>query len=168
MGLLGSLLKPNLFRSSAILGIADSALDLALQASEDAHPNEYMGQLRGQDARTLGLDRDGTVITDVLLAPGTRTNPKSAEFKPTYMPNDLDGVGSVHSHPNGVLSPSDADLATFTRGKVHIIVGAPYGRTDWQAFDNEGTPIDLDVLQVDIPDEQFFDFTQADIDSELR
>jgi len=78
MGLLGSLLKPKLFRSSEIIGIADDALQLALQASEDSHPNEYMGQLRGQDAQTLGLDREGTVITDVLLAPGTRTTPTSA------------------------------------------------------------------------------------------
>ena len=168
MGLLGSLLKPNLFRSSSVIGIADDALQFALQASEDSHPNEYMGQLRGQDARKLGLDREGTVITDVLLAPGTRTNPTSAEFKPTYMPNDLSGVGSVHSHPNGVLRPSDADLATFTRGSVHIIVGAPYGRNDWRAFDRDGKPRELDVLNVDVPDEQFFDFTQADIDGELR
>ena len=168
MGLLGSLLKANLFRSSSVIGIADDALQLALQASEDSHTNEYMGQLRGQDARKLGLDRDGTVITDVLLAPGTRTNPTSAEFKPTYMPNDLNSVGSVHSHPNGVLRPSDADLATFTRGSVHIIVGAPYGRNDWRAFDRDGRPRELDVLNVDVPDEQFFDFTQADIDSELR
>ena len=168
MGLFGSFLKPKLFRSSELVGIADDALQLALQASEDAHPNEYMGQLRGQDARKVGLDRDGTVITDVLLAPGTKTNPTSAEFNPSYMPNDLDSVGSVHSHPNGVLRPSDTDLATFSRGRIHIIVGAPYRRSDWRAFDREGEPVDLDVVSVDVPDEQFFDFTQADIDRELR
>ena len=168
MGLLGSLWKPKLFRSSEILGIADEALQFALQASEDSHPNEYMGQLRGRDARKLGLDRDGTVITDVLLAPGTKTNPVSAEFKPTYMPNDPNSVGSVHSHPNGVLRPSAADLATFTKGKVHIIIGAPYGRNDWKAFDREGQPMELEVLDVELPDDQFFDFTQDDIDRELR
>lgn len=168
MGLLGSLWKPNLFRSSEILGIADDALQFALEASEDSHPNEYMGQLRGEDARKLGLDRDGTVITDVLLAPGTKTNPVSAEFNPTYMPNDLNGVGSIHSHPNGVLRPSDADLATFSKGRVHIIVGAPYRRSDWKAFDRNGEPMTLDVLNVDLPDDQFFDFTQADIDRELQ
>jgi proteasome lid subunit RPN8/RPN11 len=167
MGLLGSL-TPNLFRSSKVIGIADDALQFALEASEDAHPNEYMGQLRGTDARKLDLDREGTVITDVLLAPGTKTNPVSAEFNPSYMPNDVNSVGSVHSHPNGVLRPSDADLATFTRGQVHIIVGAPYGRDDWQAFDNDGQRRDLEVIDVELPDDQFFDFTQADIDRELR
>lgn len=168
MGLFGSMLKPKLFRSSEILGIAEDALQFALQASEDSHPNEYMGQLRGTDASKLGLDREGTVITDVLLAPGTKTNPVSAEFNPSYLPNDLNSVGSIHSHPNGVLRPSDADLATFTRGKIHIIVGAPYGRTDWRAFDRDGEPTTLDVLDVELPDDQFFDFTQEDIDRELR
>ena len=167
MGLLGSLAS-SLFRSSDILGIADDALRFALQASEDTHPDEYMGRLRGEDARKLGLDRDGTVITDVLIAPGTKSNPVSAEFNPSYMPNDLKSVGSIHSHPNGVLRPSDADLATFSRGDVHIIVGAPYGRDDWQAFDTEGEPTELDVLDVELSDEGFFDFSQEDIDRELR
>jgi hypothetical protein len=67
-----------------------------------------------------------------------------------------------------VLRPSAADLATFGKGSVHIIIGYPYRRDDWQAFDREGEPRDLPVLDVDIPDDQFFDFTQADIDAELR
>ena len=167
MGLFGSWM-PSLFRSGEVVGIAEEALAFALRASEDSHPSEYMGQLRGEDARSLGVDREGTVVTDVLLAPGTKTNPVSAEFNPSYMPNDLRSVGSIHSHPNGVLRPSDADLATFQRGDVHVIVGAPYGRDDWRAFDREGEPTDLPVLDVALPDDQFFDVTQADIDRELR
>ena len=157
-----------LFRSGEILGIAEQALEFALEASEDAHPNEYMGLLRGESARNVGLERDGTVITDVLVIPGTESNPVSATVKTNMVPNDMRAAGSVHSHPNGVLRPSDADLGTFNKGKVHIIVGAPYGRNDWQAFDQEGNPRDLDVLDIDLPEEEFFDFTQADIDAELR
>lgn len=157
-----------LFRSSGILGIADSALEFALAASEESHPNEYMGILRGEDARKLGLDEDGTVLSDVLVIPGTESNPVSATLKTSMVPNDLRAAGSIHSHPNGVLRPSDADLQTFGRGDVHIIVGAPYGNDDWQAFDNEGEPIELDVLDVEPPEEAFFDFDQADIDAELR
>jgi proteasome lid subunit RPN8/RPN11 len=166
MGLFGSWVS-SLFRSGEVIGIADEALSFALEASEDSHPDEYMGQLRGEDAASLGLDREGTVVTDVLIAPGTTSNPVSAEFNPSYMPNDLASVGSIHSHPNGVLRPSDADLATFQRGDVHIIVGAPYGRGDWQAFDREGDAIELPVLNMELPDDQFFDFTPADIDREL-
>jgi len=156
-----------LFRSSGIIGIAESALTFALEASRDSHPNEYMGLLRGEDARKLGLEESGTVLTDVLVIPGTESNPVSATVKTSMIPNDVRAAGSVHSHPNGVLRPSNADLATFTKGDVHIIVGAPYERDDWQAFDQEGEPIDLPVLDVDPPEEEFFDFTQEDIDREM-
>ena len=157
-----------LFRSSEILGIAEGALEFALSASRDAHPDEYMGLLRGEDAHTLGLERDGTVLSDVLVIPGTETNPVSATVKTSMIPNDLRAAGSIHSHPNGVLRPSNADLGTFGRNEVHIIMGAPYGRDDWQAFDREGEPIDLPVLDVELPEEEFFDITQADIDAEMR
>ena len=157
-----------LFRSSGVVGIAEDALEFALEASEDAHPHEYMGFLRGESASRLGLDRDGTVITDVLVFPGTKSNPTSATVQEYMVPNDIRSAGSVHSHPNGVLRPSDADLMTFGKGKVHIIIGYPYGRDDWQAFDRQGDPRDLEVLDVELPEEEFFDFTQADIDDELR
>jgi proteasome lid subunit RPN8/RPN11 len=157
-----------LFRSGEILGIAEEALTFALEASEDAHPNEYMGLLRGEDARKLDLGRDGTVITDVLVIPGTESNPVSATVKTSMIPNDMRAAGSIHSHPNGVLQPSDTDLGTFGKGKVHIIIGAPYGPNDWRAFDRKGQPRDLDVLDVDLPEDEFFDFTQADIDQEMR
>jgi proteasome lid subunit RPN8/RPN11 len=158
----------SLFRSSEIVGIATETLDFALSASEESHPNEYMGMLRGEDARTLGLNRDGTVITDVLVIPGTESGPTSATVKTNMIPNDLSGIGSIHSHPNGVLEPSDADLRTFGSGSVHIIIGAPYRRNAWKAFDSRGNVRDLDVLDVTLPEERFFDFDQDDIDRELK
>jgi len=91
----------------------------------------------------------------------------SATVQTNMVPNDIKAVGSVHSHPNGVLRPSDADLATFHKGDVHIIIGAPYEWGDWRVFDSSGEPRSLDVLDVPLPEEQFFDFTQADIDEEL-
>jgi hypothetical protein len=67
-----------------------------------------------------------------------------------------------------VLRPSDADLGTFGQGDVHIIVGAPYGRTNWQAFDNAGEPIELDVLDVELPEEEFFEMTRDQLDDETE
>ncbi len=156
-----------LFRSDELLGIAGETLSFVLNASEQTHPNEYMGFFRADDAETLGLDRSGQVITDVLVIPGTESNPTSATVKTMMEPNHVQTVGSVHSHPNGVLRPSDADLMTFGKGQVHMIVGAPYGWNDWQAFDNQGQPTELDVLDVPLPDQEFFDITQAEIDAEL-
>lgn len=159
-----------LFRSDEILGIAEETLTFAREAAEDTHPNEYMGLLRGEDARTLGLAESGTVITEVLVVPGTSSSPVSATMNSNMVPNDWRSVGSIHSHPNGVLRPSDADLGTFGKGSVHIILGAPYGKTDWRAFDRNGDERTLTVYNVTLPDpdEQFFDFTQADIDRELH
>ncbi len=139
------------FRSPPILGIAEETLRFALEASEQTHPNEYMGLLRATDADQLNLDADGQVITDVLVIPGTESNSVSATMRSNMVPNDRHAVGSVHSHPNGVLRPSSQDLQTFTRGEVHLIIGAPYRRGDWQAFDPDGTPIDLEVLDVPLP-----------------
>lgn len=159
-----------LFRSDEILGIAEETLTFAREAAENTHPDEYMGLLRGEDASKLGLEEAGTVITEVLVIPGTESSPVSATVKTNMVPNDWRAAGSIHSHPNGVLQPSDADLATFGKGSVHIILGAPYGESDWQAFDQEGKARELSVLDVALPDpeEQFFDFTQADIDQELH
>lgn len=156
-----------LFRSSELLGIARDTMEFVLEACEETHPDEYMGFLRAEDARKLGLDREGQIITDVLVIPGTESNPVSATVKTNMKPNDIRNVGSVHSHPNGVLQPSNEDLQTFGQGDIHVIVGAPYDWRDWKAFDNDGHPTALDVIDVDLPEEQFFDFTQEDIDREL-
>jgi proteasome lid subunit RPN8/RPN11 len=155
-----------LFRSSELLGIAEETLEFILSASEQTHPNEYMGFLRADDASRLDIDAEGRVITDILVIPGTESGPTSASVKEMMRPNDVSSVGSVHSHPNGVLRPSDADLQTFTSGEVHIIVGAPYGRENWQAFDSQGSPTELDVLDVTLPDDEFFELTQEGLEDE--
>ncbi|PSP46088.1 proteasome protein [Halobacteriales archaeon QH_6_66_25] len=136
-----------LFRSSELLGIAAETLEFILRASEDTHPKEYMGFLRATDT-------------------SRKSSPTSATVQEFMRPNNVQSVGSVHSHPNGVLRPSDADLGTFGQGDVHIIVGAPYGRTDWQAFDNDGSPVELDVLDVDLPDDEFFEATQEALEED--
>lgn len=158
-----------LFRSRELLGIAADTLEFARSAAAETHPNEYMGLLRSQPTDELDLDDAGSVITDVLVIPATESNPVSATVKTSLVPNDMRAAGSIHSHPNGVLRPSTEDRATFGKGDAHIILGAPYGPDDWRAFDREGDERDLPVLDVSLPDpEEFFDFTQADIDEELR
>lgn len=161
-----------LFDGRSIVGIADDAITFAREAAEDSHPNEFMGLLRGTRADRLGredLDPDALVVTDVLVIPATKSSPVEATLQTNLVPNDGKTVGSVHSHPNGVLQPSDADLASFGRGTVHIIIGAPYEHGDWRAFDRQGDPRDLDVIDIDFADpEEFFHFDQSDIDRELN
>jgi proteasome lid subunit RPN8/RPN11 len=161
------------FRSREVAGIARDTLEFALSSAEDTHPNEYMGFMRGTPAGEFDLREeihpDDYVVTDVLVIPGTSANEVSATVDSNMIPNDMRTVGSIHSHPNGVLMPSDEDLATFTSGSVHVIMGAPYRFHDWQAFDQGGEETDLPVLDVDLDSpESFFDFDQYDIDEELR
>lgn len=159
----------SLFRAEEVIGIAGDTLKFAQEAARDSHPNEYMGMLRATSASELNVDESGSIITDIMVIPGTESGPVSASVKSWMVPNDATSVGSIHSHPSGALRPSDEDLATFGKGQVHIILGAPYEWNSWQAFDNGGNPIDLPVMSVDLPDpESFFDFDQRDIDAELR
>ncbi len=150
--------------SNRVIGIAEDTIEFVLDAAHDTHPDEYMGLLRGERARRIGIDRDGLVVTDVLVIPGTTSNPTSATVKTNMIPN-MQRVGSVHSHPNGVLRPSDADLRTFGTGEAHIILGHPYRRGDWRVFDREGDPRELPVLDADLQDpKEFFDFDESDLD----
>lgn len=161
------------FRSRSVAGIARDTLEFALSSAADTHPNEYMGFMRGTPAREFDLGEDvhpdDYVVTDVLVIPGTTSNEMSATVKSNMIPNDMRTVGSIHSHPNGVLRPSDEDLMTFTSGSVHVIMGAPYNFRDWQAFDAGGDERELPVLDVNLDDpESFFHFDQFDIDEEMR
>ena len=154
-----------------VIGIAAETLDFAREAARDAHPNEYLGVLQATPSANLDgtSDRDGVVVTDILVIPATKSGPTSATMRRHLVPNDNRTVGSIHSHPSGVLRPSDEDRQTFGAGVVHVILGAPYGPDDWRAFDSEGERRSLPVLDVDLPDpESFFDFTQEDIDDELE
>lgn len=160
-----------LFSQRQLAGIAAEALTFAREAAEDTHPNEFMGLLRVERATRLDrtdLAPDALVITDVIIVPATKSSPVEARLRSDLVPNDGRTVGSIHSHPSGVLRPSAADLSSFGRGFVHIILGAPYGQDDWQAFDRDGDAMDLPVLDVDLEDaSDFFDFDQHDIDREL-
>jgi proteasome lid subunit RPN8/RPN11 len=121
-----------------IRGIRKDLLSLLLQLGREQHPNEFAGLLREQDG----------VIEEINLLPGTTCNGCSASLFLDMMPLDTHLAGSVHSHPNGVIIPSDADLGFFPRtGRYHIIVGFPYEEDDWRCFSANGTPFDLGVVE---------------------
>ena len=108
---------------------------LALGKSQ--HPNEFIAILREEKG----------IIEEFDLAPGTRVTEVSASFSHDMMPLDTHVAGSAHSHPNGVLVPSDADLRFFgSVGRHHIIVGPPYTEDAWRCFYPDGTPARLEVI----------------------
>ncbi|ERG99401.1 MAG: putative metal-dependent protease of the PAD1/JAB1 superfamily [Haloquadratum sp. J07HQX50] len=154
-----------LFGSTTVTGIAADAIEFAQSAAAETHPDEYMGLLRAESAKAVGLDRSGLLITEVMVVPGTTSSSTSATLNRSMVPNDMRTVGSIHSHPNGVLQPSDTDRNSFRSGSVHIIMGYPYERGDWAAFDPDGSERRLEVFEADLPDpESFFDFSEDDLD----
>ncbi|OPY39161.1 MAG: hypothetical protein A4E35_00395 [Methanoregula sp. PtaU1.Bin051] len=120
-----------------IRGIRKKTLRLLCQLGRDAHPNEFVALL---------TERDG-LIDEVNLLPGTVAGEDSASILSDMMPLSTHLAGSCHSHPNGVLQPSDADIHFFPRnGRYHIIIGYPYTEQDWRCFTSDGRQCRMEVV----------------------
>ncbi len=120
-----------------IRGIRQALLSLLLELGRDSHPNEFVALLREQDG----------IIEELNMLPGTITGENSASLFFDMMPLDTHLAGSAHSHPNGVLRPSNADIKFFPRsGRFHIIIGYPYHESDWKCFSAGGVPQTIEVI----------------------
>jgi proteasome lid subunit RPN8/RPN11 len=120
-----------------IRGIRQDLLTLLLAMGRENHPNEFAGIIREQDG----------VMEELNLLPGTIGREDSASLFYDMMPLDTHVAGSAHSHPNGVIIPSDADLNFFPRtGRYHLIIGHPYRKNDWRCFTADGQPCELEVI----------------------
>ena len=122
---------------TTIRGIKKDLLSLLLELGKNSHPNEFAALLKEEDG----------VIAESDLLPGTITGSASASVFFDMMPLGTHRAGSAHSHPNGMLRPSGADLNFFPRaGKFNLIIGAPYRENDWKCFTADGEPSDLAVI----------------------
>lgn len=122
--------------------IASETLEFILQVCKSTHPREFGAILEATD----------NIITDILYLPGTQSTEMSVRFNMAMLPN-MKCAGSVHSHPNGAVWPSKQDLIFFRSGNVNIIVGAPYEQDSWKAFDRNGNPIYLRVVDHEFKDD---------------
>lgn len=120
-----------------ISAIQKNTLDLLLAMGQGSHPREFAALLTAESG----------VISDIHLIPGSIGGEASAQVPFEMVPLNLKVIGSAHSHPNGALRPSDADIRFFSvSGSRHIIVGEPYGPDDWRCFYPDGTPVNLEVV----------------------
>ena len=121
----------------AIRKIRKHLLEMLLALGRSQHPREFLAVLR---------EKEG-VLEELELVPGTIHGETSALFSPGNLPLDPKRAGSAHSHPNGVLMPSRADLTYFpSMGSRHLIIGYPYTEDAWQCFAADGTPVELEVV----------------------
>ncbi|HUS76448.1 MAG TPA: Mov34/MPN/PAD-1 family protein [Methanothrix sp.] len=144
-------------RVRKVRGIARDTLRFILEASRSSQPMEFAGLLQV----------DEEIITEVLILPGTENSRMSALVRLYMLPN-MAVAGSVHSHPSGLLRPSEPDLIFFSRtGDYHIIVGPPFDEHSWVCFDGAGKRRDLAVLDVEFKDDGFDDDFDDEFDDEI-
>ncbi|WNY27109.1 Mov34/MPN/PAD-1 family protein [Methanolapillus ohkumae] len=122
--------------------IASETLDFILASCKASHPHEF-GAL---------LEADGDVITNIIYLPGTTATDESVSLNTWMLPN-MKHAGSIHSHPNGAIYPSEEDLIFFQAGDINLIVGHPYNRTSWKAFDRSGNKVSIEIVDYDFQDD---------------
>lgn len=121
-----------------IRAIRCDTLSTLLEMAKSQHPLEFVALLEAEDG----------ILSGITLLPGTRLDESSASIITDMIPLGMTFSGSAHSHPNGVIYPSDADIGFFPRfGDCHLIIGYPYESGDWLAFSRDGSPRDLEVVE---------------------
>ncbi len=91
----------------------------------ESHPREFAALLSAESG----------VISEVHLIPGSIGGEASAQVPFEMVPLHLGITGSAHSHPNGAIWPSDADIRFFFRKReLSYHRGIPYGPDDWRCF----------------------------------
>ena len=122
-----------------VKGIDRSLMEMVNQAARDSLPNEFMAMLRAEEG----------VVSELLLVPGTLQGNDSALVMLHMLPIDYTVVGTIHSHPGYSNRPSKQDLELFRRyGMIHIITCLPYDENSWQAYDHQGSMIELPVVDL--------------------
>ena len=140
-----------------VRGIARDTLHFILEASRSSEPNEFAGL----------LSVEGDIISDVIILPGTESSRMSALVRLYMLPN-MSVAGSAHSHPSGLLRPSEPDILFFSRTGDYNIIGPPYDESAWICYDGAGKRRDLPVLDVDFKDDGFDDEFDEDMDEPFR
>lgn len=135
-----------------VVAITDSAVELIMETAKETHPNEMLGILRTEKASKVNAEKYAENPTDRIIVgfnipPDMMTSSTKAVFSSENMPINNRNVGVVHSHPNGVIKPSNEDVNSgFSTGYIHIIAGYPYEMNDWKAFNSKGDETDLRVI----------------------
>lgn len=97
----------------------NETLTSLLSYAKDMHPKEIFLLLRGKKYK------DGILVEEFLLPPSTILGEGFAAFKPSMIPIDFSIIGTVHSHPSGILIPSAEDYNNMY-GLIMVVIAYPY------------------------------------------
>jgi len=94
------------------------------------------------------------VLAEFVIAPGSEASEISAIYYPTRMGHDNSLIASCHSHPSKNVKASAADLQTFRKFSVNIIIGAPYNVSNLGVYNLQGHPIPFEIHAFDLFEQQ--------------
>lgn len=130
------------FEHPTVRSIRRGCLAAILEGGKASHPLEFAAMLRVE----------GDTVTELVLLPGTVQGDEHAILETWMQPVDKSVRGTVHTHPDPHPYPSDADFEFFNaNGTIHIIAAEPFDEDAWRAYDHEGVPVYIEV--VDDPDD---------------
>jgi proteasome lid subunit RPN8/RPN11 len=121
------------------VGIKRSIIESILDYAKACHPKEGILLLRGKAGKGM------INIAEVVVPPLSVRGSGFSNFPLHMLPIDFSIVGTMHSHPSGVLNPSATDLNHFY-GKIMIIVAYPYkSEKDMIVLDGEGNAVNYEI-----------------------
>lgn len=106
-----------------------------MESSKKYYPDEFMCFLSG--------DKKIKEITEIVFLPST-SGTNFASILESVIPIDDTILGSVHSHPSGIASPSAADKVFFRRYKLNLIISTSSNQIGF--FDSTGNTIKVEVI----------------------
>ena len=115
--------------------IRETLLQGLLEACETHYPKEFFALLSTRE-------KGDPVIEEFVVVP-TEFGFDHAVPRIDLLPVDDRIIGTIHSHPNGIASPSSADLDAFAgMGSVHYIARNPFVEKNVRAFDAMGRKLE--------------------------
>jgi len=99
--------------------VGEELLHAVFEGARRLYPKEIILLLRGRKKKNL------VEISEVVVPPLATYGSGFANIPLHMLPMDFSVIGTVHSHPSGILTPSDADL-NHIFGIVLMIVGFPF------------------------------------------
>ncbi len=90
------------------------------------------------------------ILAEFIIAPRSESSEISAVFFPQHLGHDNTIIATCHSHPSSNFKPSLADLQTFRKFSVNIIVGAPYNISTLGVYNLQGHPIPFEIHAFDL------------------
>ncbi|MBN2880961.1 Mov34/MPN/PAD-1 family protein [Candidatus Woesearchaeota archaeon] len=96
----------------------------------ESYPYEFFGLIEGKIKNKI------LTLEDIKF-----TQQKSNTNRVSTIPvlfNSVNGIGTIHSHPNGTKNPSREDLKTFSKYPINIIFCNPFSKKNLNILDSKG------------------------------